>query len=352
MTCHTDSIFIGNLYKSFQIIKEKITNEKKILLAKSSLCHYLSNLSFINITHISDKIVSNYLLFKENLSRKILKKLLAIYKKIKHQNKKRKFFCIWKYKTKLSEYNFKNDTKFTISRNKTILKKSNINNNSNNISSKKRCISDDFGVFNKKNNLLNSKVLKDNKLSYSYDLFLERQNKLLNKRMENKKKILKNEEYDNKFIYTFIPKINTNKDLKYFNNKNKWLSETIYENSYLLKSSSSRELNIKKYKNNSKKIAGISLKNCMLNKMKYLNKRSKNNFNKNLSNSNSNSSTVIKSYKSSNHKINNNNSNINASLNEIYKYCFQNNDKKNNISNKTNNTILFFDFEKNHKDFI
>lgn len=179
----------------------------KTNILKQTLIRYLSELSKENIINISEAILSNYLHNKNIVFNQILEKIPIIYLKTRRK-KLRLYLNQWKKNiTDLSKkkFIFKENTNLKKTLNQTYKKY--FSTTPQKIFSKKR-LNESYNQKSKMNLMGESCFL--------FNDFLKRQESFLKQKNESQRQLYKNSEDENDLIYTFIPKINIQKEKNSF----------------------------------------------------------------------------------------------------------------------------------------
>ena len=248
-----------------QIKKNKKFEKNEIDLISNILYTYIKELKDDSIKKISDTIMNNFIIYKQKMINRKLKNLYNIYQSKEKSNLNQKFVQ-WNQilsKKKENEDNNKNlnnnnnNNYFNLNLNvgpiinnnnnhntnnsnnikseenlneKNLFKKKHIKNNNNNINiinslynSNSYPNNKNNVVFNKKNNkrplssdgcknfeekVLLQKMRRNKQSSEKIDKFIKRQEIFSKNNFHKKEKIIKDNEDENKLIYTFEPKIN------------------------------------------------------------------------------------------------------------------------------------------------
>ena len=249
-----------------QIKKNKKLEKKEIDLISNILYTYIKELKDDSIKKISDTIMNNFIIYKQKMINRKLKNLYNIYQSKEKSNLNQKFVQ-WNQilsKKKENEDNNKNlnnnnnnNNYFNLNLNvgpiinnnnnhntnnsnnikseenineKNLFKKKHIKNNNNNINiinslynSNSFPNNKNNSVLNKKNNkrplssdgcknfeekVLLQKMRRNKQSSEKIDKFIKRQEIFSKNNFHKKEKIIKDNEDENKLIYTFEPKIN------------------------------------------------------------------------------------------------------------------------------------------------
>ena len=248
-----------------QIKKNKKLEKNEIDLISNILYTYIKELKDDSIKKISDTIMNNFIIYKQKMINRKLKNLYNIYQSKEKSNLNQKFVQ-WNQilsKKKENEDNNKNlnnnnnNNYFNLNLNvgpiinnnnnhntnnsnnikseenineKNLFKKKHIKNNNNNINiinslynSNSFPNNKNNSVLNKKNNkrplssdgcknfeekVLLQKMRRNKNSSEKIDKFIKRQEIFSKNNFHKKEKIIKDNEDENKLIYTFEPKIN------------------------------------------------------------------------------------------------------------------------------------------------
>ena len=249
-----------------QIKKNKKLEKNEIDLISNILYTYIKELKDDSIKKISDTIMNNFIIYKQKMINRKLKNLYNIYQSKEKSNLNQKFVQ-WNQilsKKKENEDNNKNlnnnnnnNNYFNLNLNvgpiinnnnnhnnhnsnnikseenineKNLFKKKHIKNNNNNINiinslynSNSFPNNKNNSVLNKKNNkrplssdgcknfeekVLLQKMRRNKQSSEKIDKFIKRQEIFSKNNFHKKEKIIKDNEDENKLIYTFEPKIN------------------------------------------------------------------------------------------------------------------------------------------------
>ena len=226
------------------------------------LYSYLKELKDDLIKSISNTIMNNFIIYKQKMIYKKLKIVFNIYKK-KEQIYLNKKFSQWnhsllndKTKTNNNYFNLNLNVGPIINNNNNnnkIQKKhirNNINNfstinNSNSIKSlnkKKRPLSSEESLQNFEEKVLLEKIKRNKNSAEKIDKFIKRQEIFYKNNYQKKEKIIKDNEDENKLIYTFEPKVN-NSLRKLYKNDNLSVGKRLYNDS-LIRRNKKKENNI------------------------------------------------------------------------------------------------------------
>ena len=225
------------------------------------LYSYLKELKDDLIKSISNTIMNNFIIYKQKMIYKKLKIVFNIYKK-KEQIYLNKKFSQWnhsllndKTKTNNNYFNLNLNVGPIINNNNNnkIPKKhirNNINNfstinNSNSIKSlnkKKRPLSSEESLQNFEEKVLLEKIKRNKNSAEKIDKFIKRQEIFYKNNYQKKEKIIKDNEDENKLIYTFEPKVN-NSLRKLYKNDNLSVGKRLYNDS-LIRRNKKKENNI------------------------------------------------------------------------------------------------------------
>ena len=225
------------------------------------LYSYLKELKDDLIKSISNTIMNNFIIYKQKMIYKKLKIVFNIYKK-KEQIYLNKKFSQWNYSL-LNDKTKTNNNYFNLNlnvgpiinnnNNNKIPKKhirNNINNfstinNSNSIKSlnkKKRPLSSEESLQNFEEKVLLEKIKRNKNSAEKIDKFIKRQEIFYKNNYQKKEKIIKDNEDENKLIYTFEPKVN-NSLRKLYKNDNLSVGKRLYNDS-LIRRNKKKENNI------------------------------------------------------------------------------------------------------------
>ena len=225
------------------------------------LYSYLKELKDDLIKSISNTIMNNFIIYKQKMIYKKLKIVFNIYKK-KEQIYLNKKFSQWNYSL-LNDKTKTNNNYFNLNlnvgpiinnnNNNKIPKKhirNNINNfstinNSNSIKSlnkKKRPLSSEESLHNFEEKVLLEKIKRNKNSAEKIDKFIKRQEIFYKNNYQKKEKIIKDNEDENKLIYTFEPKVN-NSLRKLYKNDNLSVGKRLYNDS-LIRRNKKKENNI------------------------------------------------------------------------------------------------------------
>ena len=248
-----------------QIKKNKKLEKKEIDLISNILYTYIKELKDDSIKKISDTIMNNFIIYKQKMINRKLKNVYNIYQSKEKSNLNQKFVQWNQILSKENENeennkninNNNNNNYFNLNLNvgpiinnnnnhntnnsnnikseenlneKNLFKKKHIKNNNNNINiinslynSNSYPNNKNNVVFNKKNNkrplssdgcknfeekVLLQKMRRNKNSSEKIDKFIKRQEIFSKNNFHKKEKIIKDNEDENKLIYTFEPKIN------------------------------------------------------------------------------------------------------------------------------------------------
>ena len=235
------------------------------------LYSYLKELKDDLIKSISNTIMNNFIIYKQKMIYKKLKIVFNIYKK-KEQIYLNKKFSQWnhlllndKTKTNNNYFNLNLNVGPIINNNNNnkIPKKlirNNINNfstinNSNSIKSlnkKKRPLSSEESLQNFEEKVLLEKIKRNKNSAEKIDKFIKRQEIFYKNNYQKKEKIIKDNEDENKLIYTFEPKVN-NSLRKLYKNDNLSVGKRLYNDSLIRRNKKKENNIVNKPKNLSKK---------------------------------------------------------------------------------------------------
>ena len=248
-----------------QIKKNKKLEKKEIDLISNILYTYIKELKDDSIKKISDTIMNNFIIYKQKMINRKLKNVYNIYQSKEKSNLNQKFVQWNQILSKENENeennkninNNNNNNYFNLNLNvgpiinnnnnhntnnsnnikseenineKNLFKKKHIKNNNNNINiinslynSNSFPNNKNNSVLNKKNNkrplssdgcknfeekVLLQKMRRNKQSSEKIDKFIKRQEIFSKNNFHKKEKIIKDNEDENKLIYTFEPKIN------------------------------------------------------------------------------------------------------------------------------------------------
>ena len=251
-----------------QIKKNKKLEKNEIDLISNILYTYIKELKDDSIKKISDTIMNNFIIYKQKMINRKLKNVYNIYQSKEKSNLNQKFVQWNQILSKKNENENENNNKnlnnnnnnnyFNLNLNvgpiinnnnnnhntnnsnnikseenlneKNLFKKKHIKNNNNNINiinslynSNSYPNNKNNVVFNKKNNkrplssdgcknfeekVLLQKMRRNKQSSEKIDKFIKRQEIFSKNNFHKKEKIIKDNEDENKLIYTFEPKIN------------------------------------------------------------------------------------------------------------------------------------------------
>ena len=250
-----------------QIKKNKKLEKKEIDLISNILYTYIKELKDDSIKKISDTIMNNFIIYKQKMINRKLKNVYNIYQSKEKSNLNQKFVQWNQILSKKNENENENNNKnlnnnnnnnyFNLNLNvgpiinnnnnhntnnsnnikseenineKNLFKKKHIKNNNNNINiinslynSNSFPNNKNNSVLNKKNNkrplssdgcknfeekVLLQKMRRNKQSSEKIDKFIKRQEIFSKNNFHKKEKIIKDNEDENKLIYTFEPKIN------------------------------------------------------------------------------------------------------------------------------------------------
>ena len=236
------------------------------------LYSYLKELKDDLIKSISNTIMNNFIIYKQKMIYKKLKIVFNIYKK-KEQIYLNKKFSQWNYSL-LNDKTKTNNNYFNLNlnvgpiinnnnNNNKIQKKhirNNINNfstinNSNSIKSlnkKKRPLSSEESLQNFEEKVLLEKIKRNKNSAEKIDKFIKRQEIFYKNNYQKKEKIIKDNEDENKLIYTFEPKVN-NSLRKLYKNDNLSVGKRLYNDSLIRRNKKKENNIVNKPKNLSKK---------------------------------------------------------------------------------------------------
>ena len=224
------------------------------------LYSYLKELKDDLIKSISNTIMNNFIIYKQKMIYKKLKIVLNIYKK-KEQIYLNKKFSQWNYsllndktKTNNNYFNLNLNVGPIINNNNNKIPKKHIRNNINNFSTinnsnsikslnkKKRPLSSEESLQNFEEKVLLEKIKRNKNSAEKIDKFIKRQEIFYKNNYQKKEKIIKDNEDENKLIYTFEPKVN-NSLRKLYKNDNLSVGKRLYNDS-LIRRNKKKENNI------------------------------------------------------------------------------------------------------------
>lgn len=225
------------------------------------LYSYLKELKDDLIKSISNTIMNNFIIYKQKMIYKKLKIVFNIYKK-KEQIYLNKKFSQWNYsllndKTKTNNNYFNlnlNVGPIINNNNNNKIPKKHIRNNINNFSTinnsnsmkslnkKKRPLSSEESLQNFEEKVLLEKIKRNKNSAEKIDKFIKRQEIFYKNNYQKKEKIIKDNEDENKLIYTFEPKVN-NSLRKLYKNDNLSVGKRLYNDS-LIRRNKKKENNI------------------------------------------------------------------------------------------------------------
>lgn len=261
-------------------MKEIINGKNKeidyIEIMKDVLYSYLKGLNDEYIKFISNTMINNFILYKKKMISKKLNNILIIYKKQELLLIKEKLF-IWKNTLNISKINISNNLKdnyFHLNLNVgPIMNNSSggsiIINNNNELNYKTRNYN--YSYINKRQKINSYERMKrgDDKIRKNkypsekiVNKFIRRQERYSMNNSQKKEEMIKENEEENKLIYTFEPNIN-NSLRKLYKKDNLPVSKRLYNDS-IIKNNKRLE---KEINNNSK---SISLSGKPNNKKKYI----------------------------------------------------------------------------------
>ena len=225
------------------------------------LYSYLKELKDDLIKSISNTIMNNFIIYKQKMIYKKLKIVFNIYKK-KEQIYLNKKFSQWNHsllndKTKTNNNYFNlnlNVGPIINNNNNNKIPKKHIRNNINNFSTinnsnsmkslnkKKRPLSSEESLQNFEEKVLLEKIKRNKNSAEKIDKFIKRQEIFYKNNYQKKEKIIKDNEDENKLIYTFEPKVN-NSLRKLYKNDNLSVGKRLYNDS-LIRRNKKKENNI------------------------------------------------------------------------------------------------------------
>ena len=224
------------------------------------LYSYLKELKDDLIKSISNTIMNNFIIYKQKMIYKKLKIVFNIYKK-KEQIYLNKKFSQWnhsllndKTKTNNNYFNLNLNVGPIINNNNNKIPKKHIRNNINNFSTinnsnsikslnkKKRPLSSEESLQNFEEKVLLEKIKRNKNSAEKIDKFIKRQEIFYKNNYQKKEKIIKDNEDENKLIYTFEPKVN-NSLRKLYKNDNLSVGKRLYNDS-LIRRNKKKENNI------------------------------------------------------------------------------------------------------------
>ena len=224
------------------------------------LYSYLKELKDDLIKSISNTIMNNFIIYKQKMIYKKLKIVFNIYKK-KEQIYLNKKFSQWnhsllndKTKTNNNYFNLNLNVGPIINNNNNKIPKKHIRNNINNFSTinnsnsikslnkKKRPLSSEESLQNFEEKVLLEKIKRNKNSAEKIDKFIKRQEIFYKNNYQKKEKIIKDNEDENKLIYTFEPKVN-NSLRKLYKNDNLSVGKRLYNDS-LIRKKKKKENNI------------------------------------------------------------------------------------------------------------
>ena len=225
------------------------------------LYSYLKELKDDLIKSISNTIMNNFIIYKQKMIYKKLKIVFNIYKK-KEQIYLNKKFSQWNHsllndKTKTNNNYFNlnlNVGPIINNNNNNKIQKKHIRNNINNFSTinnsnsmkslnkKKRPLSSEESLQNFEEKVLLEKIKRNKNSAEKIDKFIKRQEIFYKNNYQKKEKIIKDNEDENKLIYTFEPKVN-NSLRKLYKNDNLSVGKRLYNDS-LIRRNKKKENNI------------------------------------------------------------------------------------------------------------
>ena len=224
------------------------------------LYSYLKELKDDLIKCISNTIMNNFIIYKQKMIYKKLKIVFNIYKK-KEQIYLNKKFSQWNYsllndktKTNNNYFNLNLNVGPIINNNNNKIPKKHIRNNINNFSTinnsnsikslnkKKRPLSSEESLQNFEEKVLLEKIKRNKNSAEKIDKFIKRQEIFYKNNYQKKEKIIKDNEDENKLIYTFEPKVN-NSLRKLYKNDNLSVGKRLYNDS-LIRRNKKKENNI------------------------------------------------------------------------------------------------------------
>lgn len=224
------------------------------------LYSYLKELKDDLIKSISNTIMNNFIIYKQKMIYKKLKIVFNIYKK-KEQIYLNKKFSQWNYsllndktKTNNNYFNLNLNVGPIINNNNNKIPKKHIRNNINNFSTinnsnsikslnkKKRPLSSEESLQNFEEKVLLEKIKRNKNSAEKIDKFIKRQEIFYKNNYQKKEKIIKDNEDENKLIYTFEPKVN-NSLRKLYKNDNLSVGKRLYNDS-LIRRNKKKENNI------------------------------------------------------------------------------------------------------------
>ena len=224
------------------------------------LYSYLKEIKDDLIKSISNTIMNNFIIYKQKMIYKKLKIVFNIYKK-KEQIYLNKKFSQWNYsllndktKTNNNYFNLNLNVGPIINNNNNKIPKKHIRNNINNFSTinnsnsikslnkKKRPLSSEESLQNFEEKVLLEKIKRNKNSAEKIDKFIKRQEIFYKNNYQKKEKIIKDNEDENKLIYTFEPKVN-NSLRKLYKNDNLSVGKRLYNDS-LIRRNKKKENNI------------------------------------------------------------------------------------------------------------